>query len=153
MSEDELEGLLRRIEEGKQRLIEAIARVSDEEFERQPPRGDSIRRLLEHASDEISFFFNRLLARARGLPPPSCITDAQFFSVREASMALQVVYRRLTNLLHDLTNADLERTAAHEERGAFTLRQVLQMAAGRLTETAERVEALHSTGREATAKG
>ena len=64
------------------------------------------------------------------LPQPPCLNRADFGSLREAVVALQVAHRRFSNLLHDLQAADLERTVADEEHGTYTLRQVLEMAAG-----------------------
>jgi hypothetical protein len=53
---------------------------------------------------------------------------AEFMSLREATISIQVAHRRFSNLLHDLVPADLDRTAAGEEHGDYTLRQILELA-------------------------
>jgi hypothetical protein len=55
------------------------------------------------------------------------MSSANFMSLREASMALQVAHRRFGNLLHDVLPEDLERTA-QDDHATYTLKQILEMA-------------------------
>ena len=137
-----LHSLLQGLEEAKQRLVDTMTQVTDEEFEWQGPDGQSIRQVLEKAVDDVNFFYGWLVGRVRGRPPLPCIQPADFLSIREAMMGLQVAHRRFTNQLHDLTPADLERTATHEEAGTFSLHQVLEMATEHYLQRAQQVEHL-----------
>jgi hypothetical protein len=92
--------------------------------------------------DEVNFYYGRLAARALNLPQPPCMVRADFGSLREGTMALQVAHRRFTNLLHDLLPADLEKSANDAELGSFTLRQVLEMAAAQYAMRAQQVQRL-----------
>jgi len=126
---DELQSLLRKLEEAKEALMAAIAEADAGRFEVQSPDGESMKLVLERTSDDVNFYYGRLIARAVSLPQPPCLPTADFLSLREASMALQVAHRRLTNLLHDLVPADLDRQAVDEELGTYSLRQLLELAA------------------------
>ena len=95
--------------------------------------------------DELNFYYGRLTARALNLPQPPCLTRSDVGALREGVMALQVAHRRFTNLLHDLVAEDLEKTAADEELGTYTLRQVLEMAIAQYTMRAHQVERLAGT--------
>lgn len=125
----EMEALLRRLEDSRAALMEALEACDPAVYERADNNGDSVRRILERTSDEVNFYYGRLAARALKLPQPPCLEKADFLSLREAKISLQVAHRRFTNLLHDLVPADLERTATDEEGGTYTLRQILEMAA------------------------
>ena len=155
MSEEAMAGTeaveppLRDIEEAKQALIDACAQVSDEEFTWAPPQGHSIRATLEKAADEVSFFYATLIARARGRPPLPCMQSADFLSIREAVIALQVVHRRFSNLLHDLRPQDLARTAQAESGATVSLRQALEMAAQHYRSQAAQVQRLRAAFQEA----
>jgi hypothetical protein len=85
--------------------------------------------MLERTVDDLNFYYGRLAARALSLPQPPCMQRAEFMSLREATISLQVAHRRFSNLLHDLIPRDLERTAVDQEHGTYTLKQVLEMAA------------------------
>ena len=58
--------------------------------------------------DEVNFYYGRLVARALNLPQPPCMANADFMSLREAAMSLQVAHRRFGNLLHDVLPDDLD---------------------------------------------
>src|SRR5207249_11751935 len=53
--------------------------------------------------------------------------------------ALQVAHRRFTNLLHDLSNGDLEREGADPELGSYAMRQILEMATAHYVLRAQQV--------------
>jgi hypothetical protein len=125
----DLEDLLTRLEQAKLALVKALESADPEAFEKEGRDGQSIKRSLERAVDDLNFYYGRLAARALNLPQPPCLTHADFGSLREAIMSLQVAHRRFSNLLHDLLPADLEKVAADPEHGTYTLRQVLEMAA------------------------
>ena len=55
-------------------------------------------------------------------------------------MALQVAHRRFANLLHDVLPADLEKAASGDNHGAYTLRQVLEMATAQYSYRAQQVK-------------
>ena len=135
-----LEPLLRRLAEAMQSLTDTIGQVSDEEFKWREPDGQSIRTVLETAADDLSFLYGRLLGRARGFPPLPRLQPAEFQSIHEAAMGLQVAHRQFTDQVHDLTPVDLERTATHEEAGTFNLHQVLEMATAHYLHRAQQVE-------------
>lgn len=139
---NDLEGLLRKLEEAKEALLAAIAEADAERFEQQSAEGESIKLVLERTGDDLNFYYGRLIAQAVSLPQPPCLPTADFLSLREAAMALQVAHRRLTNLLHDLVPADLEREATDEEHGPYTLRQLLELAAAHYRLRADQVRRL-----------
>ena len=125
----ELDNLLHRIEEARRALMEALEACNAEQFESEVTDGESIKRVLERTADDLNFYYGRLVARAMSLPQPPCLETADFMSLREAVMSLQVAQRRFSNLLHDLVPADLERHAVDEEHGSYTMRQLLEMSA------------------------
>lgn len=138
----ELEDLLRRLDDARTALVEALGRAPDELFEAETDEGESIKHSLDRTVDEMNFYYGRLVARALNLPQPPCLTKSDFGSAREASMALQVCHRRFTNLLHDIVPDDLAKTAADPELGTFTLRQVLEMASAQYRMREQQVQRL-----------
>jgi len=134
----EVEELLRRLEEAHQSLLEALKSADPERFAEQAG-GDSLKAIVERASDDVNLYYGRLAARAMSLPQPPCLQRADFSSLREAVAALQVAHRRFTNLLHDLTQRDLEREAADPELGTHTMRQILEMATAHYALRAQQV--------------
>jgi hypothetical protein len=125
----EIEELLGRLRDSRSALLEALKDAGAEQFGAEVDGGEPIKRVLERTVDDVNFYYGRLVARAMSLPQPPCLTKADFGSLREATMALQVAHRRFTNLLHDLIPSDLERTASDPELGSYTMRQILEMAA------------------------
>ena len=141
-AQPELEDILRRLEDAHQRLTAAVERIEGDEFARERQGGESVKRLLERTADDINFYYGSLSARALNLPQPPCLQRAEFFSIREASMSLQVAHRRFTKLLHDLIPGDLERVANSPEHGSYTLRQVLELTAGFYREQERRIDVI-----------
>lgn len=135
----ELEKLLRRLEEARAGLMGALEGCDPEKFAIEID-SVSIKRALERAVDDINFYYGRLVARAVNLPQPPCTQTADLMSLREAVMSLQVGHRRFSTLLHDLTQADLEREAVDAEHGTYTLRQILEMAAAHYKLRAQQVQ-------------
>lgn len=138
----ELENLLRRLDDARTALVDAVAEVPTDGFEVENEEGESIKHSLNRTVDELNFYYGRLVARALNLPQPPCLTRSDFGSAREASMAVQVAHRRFTNLLHDVLPNDLEKVAADPELGSFSLRQVLEMAAAQYRMRAQQVQRL-----------
>jgi hypothetical protein len=136
----EMEDLLRRMEEARQALMEAINSTDPDLFEAEAGDSESIKRALERTSDELNFYYGMLAARALSLPQPPCMQKAGFGSLREAAMSLQVAHRRFSNLLHDLTPPDLERTANDENGGTYTVRQMLEMASAQYNYRAQQIQ-------------
>lgn len=124
----EMEEILRRLDQAKQELLDALESCDPERFAWESTDGDSLKRILERTADDISFHYGRLVARTLSQPPPPCSQKADFASLREATVFLQVVQRRFSNLLHDLSSADLARKATDAELGDYTLQQALEMA-------------------------
>lgn len=141
--------LLRDLEEAQQRLMAAVEQVTDAEFAWQPQQGDSIKRTLERAADEVNFGYGRPAARILGLASTACTAAAEFLSIREAAIALQVAYRRFANLLHDLRPQDLQRATGQDDPQAADLGGVLASAAQHYRQRAEQVERLRSAWSEA----
>ena len=135
----EVEELLRRLEEARAAFTEAVKECDPSRFADEGGDGESIKRMLERTSDDLNFYYGRLVARAMSLPQPPCLQKADFSSLREATVALQVAHRRFANLLHDLMPADLERQAADPELGSFTMRQILEMATAHYALRAQQV--------------
>jgi len=135
----ELEDLLRRLEDARVGLMEAIDSCDPSLFEKEHD-GEPIKRLLERTADDLNFYYGSLAARALSLPQPPCLQSADFSSLREAAMSIQVAHRRFANLLHDLVSADLEKVATDQERGTYTLRQVLEMAAAQYNLRRQQIE-------------
>jgi hypothetical protein len=123
----DLDDILKRLEAAKGGLVDAIQSCPAEAFPKERAGGESIKKTLERAVDEINFYYGRLVSQALKLPQPPCMSTADFSSIREAAMSLQVAHRRFGNLLHDLIPEDLDRTA-EDEHATYTLRQVLEMA-------------------------
>ncbi len=140
----ELEELLRRLEDSRDALMEALEVCDPAVYDRAAANGDSVRSILERTSDEVNFYYGRLAARALKLPQPPCLEKADFLSLREAKISLQVAHRRFTNLLHDLVPADLERTATAEDGTTYTLRQILAMAAAQYRLRAQQLQRIAS---------
>lgn len=143
-----LEDVLRRLDAARGALIAALeAPEATAAFAAETADGESVRHALERTVDDINFYYGRLAARALNLPQPPCLTRASFGSLREGVMSLQVAHRRFSNLLHDLLPADLDKVAADPELGHFSLRQVLEMAAGQYNMRAQQVQRLSAAAR------
>ncbi len=140
----ELDGLLRRLEDARREFMEAVAACDSGRFEVEESEGESIKRTLERTADDLNFYYGRLVARAMALPQPPCMQAADFMSLREAVMSLQVAHRRFSNLLHDLIPADLERQVVDEEHGSYTVRQLLEMSAAHYSLRAQQVRSIAS---------
>ena len=125
---EEIEGLLGRLRRAHRALMEAISEAPPERFQQQNEEGDSVKRLLERSADDVNFYYGRLVAQAVSLPQPPGMEPADFGSLEEAKASLHLAPRRLTNLPHDLTTADLARTTRLEITSEYTLRQVLETA-------------------------
>jgi hypothetical protein len=125
----ELDDLLRRLEVAREELVEALKAIDSAAFDREASDGETIKGTLERTADDVNFYYGRLAARALNLPQPPCMQKSEFMSLREATLSIQVAHRRFSNLLHDLVPGDLDRVAAGEDHGEYTLRQVLEMAA------------------------
>jgi flagellar biosynthesis GTPase FlhF len=143
----ELEDLLRRVETSREDLLDALKSTDGAVFERANKEGESIKSALERTTDELNFYYGRLAARALNLPQPPCMQKAEFHSLREATLSIQVAHRRFSNLLHDLVPADLSRTAQTEDGAEYTLRQVLEMAAAHYRRRLTQVRSLASPKR------
>ena len=137
-----LEDILRRLEHEKGVLMATLEGADNAQFVRPDAEGESMKYSLERTVDDVNFYYGRLAARALNLPQPPCMIRADFGSLREGTMALQVSHRRFTNLLHDLLPSDLEKSANDAELGAFTLRQVLEMAAAQYAMRAQQIQRL-----------
>ena len=122
-----LEDMLKRLESARSVLMDTVEAADATGFEQENAQGESVKGILERAVDEVNFYYGGLAARALNLPQPPCLANADFMSLREASMSLQVAHRRFGNLLHDVIPGDLERTA-EDDHATYTLRQVLEMA-------------------------
>jgi hypothetical protein len=145
-----LEDVLRHLDTAKGALITALETPeAAAAFTAETDDGESVRHSVERTVDDINFYYGRLAARALNLPQPPCLTRASFGSLREGVMSLQVAHRRFSNLLHDLLPEDLDKVAADPQLGSFTLRQVLEMAAGQYTMRAQQVHRLAASARPA----
>ena len=136
---EEVEGILSRLQEGLEALMEAIEQAACEEFEPDGEGGDSVKRILERAADDVNFYYGRLVAKAVSLPQPPYLESANFASLREATVSLHLAHRRFSNLLHDLRGEDLNRKANLESTSDYTLRQVLETAAAHYRLRAEQI--------------
>jgi hypothetical protein len=143
-----VEALLRSLEEAKQHLLDIVAQLTDQEFAWQTPAGDSVQETLEKASDDLAFSYAWLVTRVRGLRPIPCLRSAEFSSIQEASMSLQVAHLRLGNMLHDLQPQELGHLAEQEEAEPLSLGHILEMAVQHYRDWAARVEDLRQAFRE-----
>ena len=125
---EEIEALLNRLQQTQRAFMRAIAKAPPEQFLNADAEGDSIKRILERSSDDVNFYYGRLVAQALSLPQPPGMEPADFESLEEAKASLQTAHRRLSRLLHDLTAEDLERKTRLESTAEYTLRQVLETA-------------------------
>ena len=137
----ELEDVLKRLESARAGLMEAVEASDPTKFEEEKAEGESVKRTLERAVDEVNFYYGMLVARALNLPQPPCMANADFMSLREASMALQVAHRRFGNLLHDVVPEDLKRTV-EDEHATYTLKQALELAIAHYNRRAQQLKAL-----------
>lgn len=122
----ELEGLLRRLEDARAALLDALKGADRSRFQ-EVNEGESLKRMLERTADDVNFYYGRLVSRAMSLPQPPCLIKADFSSLREAAAAIAVTHQRFSNTLHDLRPEDLQREATDPELGTFTMRQILEM--------------------------
>ena len=141
-SQAELEDVLRRLEAAREELIETLQSTDGAIFEKENPDGESIKTTLERTADDINFYYGSLTARALTLPQPPCMQKSEFMSLREATLSIQVAHRRFSNLLHDLLPNDLDKVAAGEEHGEYTLRQILELAAAHYRLRNQQIRAL-----------
>ncbi len=125
----ELDDLLGRLQGGHQALANAVEKAAPEGFERENEEGESVKRILERTADDVNFYYGSLVAKAVSLPQPPFMKAAEYSSLHEAKMSLQVAHRRFFSLLHDLTSDDLERRTSLDSTAEYTLRQVLETAA------------------------
>ena len=138
----EVEELLRRLEDARSSLTAVLNDAEPNQFAPEADGGESLKRTLERTADDLNFYYGRLVARAMSLPQPPCLQKADFSSLREATMSLQVAHRRFSNLLHDLVAGDLERQASDPELGSYTMRQILEMATAHYALRAQQVQRL-----------
>jgi hypothetical protein len=124
----EFEGILLRLEQSRSDLVQAIEAVDPSRFDGEDD--ESPARRLERTVDDVNFYYGLLAARALNLPQPPFLPRADFGTPLEGVAALDVAHRRLTTLLHDVTESDLERRAEGPDQGTYTLRQILEMAIG-----------------------
>jgi hypothetical protein len=139
----ELDDILARLESSKAALIDTVEGCAADTFTKENRDGDSVKKVLELAVDEINFYYGMLVSKALNLPQPPCMASADFSSIREAAMSLQVAHRRFGNLLHDLIPDDLERTG-EDDHATYTLRQVLEMAVAHYNRRAQQLTTLTS---------
>ncbi len=135
----ELEAILSRLQGGLETLMAAVEEVAPDEFERDRSGGDSAKRILERAVDDVNFYYGRLVAKAVSLPQPPYMEVANFPSLQEATISLQLAHRRFSNLLRDLRAEDLNRKTSLESTSDYTLRQVLETAAAHYRLRAEQM--------------
>ncbi len=123
-----VDDLLRRLDQGKQVLIDLMESFPAELYDVQQAAGETVRRFIERTVDDLNFYYGRLVARALSLPQPPCLATADLLSLREAILAVQIAHRRFGTLLHDLAEDDLERPANDPEHGTYTMRQIVELA-------------------------
>jgi len=138
----EVQELLKRLKDAQSSLTDALKGADPEQFAVEAEGGESIKRTLERTADDLNFYYGRLVARAMSLPQPPCLQKADFSSLREATMSLQVAHRRFSGLLHDLLTSDLERQASDPELGSYSMRQILEMATAHYSLRAQQVQRL-----------
>ena len=102
----DLDDILQRLEAALAELTEALKAADPERFDKDNVDGESVKRTIERTADDLNFYYGRLAARALNLPQPPCLSRAEFSSLREATVSLQVAHRRFSNLLHDLVPGD-----------------------------------------------
>lgn len=125
----DLEDLMKRLAAAQDGLLATLREADPETFEVEGADGASIKRSIERTVDDLNFYYGALVAKALNLPQPPCLSTADFSSLREATMALQVSQRRFTNLLHDLIPEDLDKTTTDDKHVTYTLRQLIEMTA------------------------
>lgn len=145
----DLEGLLQRLNEAQQSLIETLKSLDPKQFEG-PDETASVKRALERTVDDLNFYYGQLTARCLNLPQPPCLGSAEFSGLREATMAVQVAHRRYSNLLHDLLPDDLDKQTTDEQGVTYTLRQLIEMTAAHYN---VRARQLRSIGEGASTTG
>ena len=137
----QLADVLKRLESARAALMEAVEASDSTNFEQQNGEGESVKKTIERAADEVNFYYGGLVARALNLPQPPFVPSADFMSLREASMALQEAHRRFGNLLHDVIPGDLDRTA-EDDHASYTLKQILEMAVAHYNRREQQLKAL-----------
>ena len=135
-----VEKLLRRLEAARASLMESLKDCEPSLFRVEGADGESLKRWLERTADDVNLYYGRLAARALALPQPPCIQKADFSSLREATVSLQVAHRRFSNLLHDLSPEDLKREAADPELGTYTMRQILELATAHYARRSQQIK-------------
>jgi hypothetical protein len=138
----ELEDILRRVDASKAAFVKALEASDSDRFAEGGPDGESARSATQRASDEINFYYGKLVGQALNLPQPPGLVRADFGSLREAVAALQSAHRSFTNLLHDLVPEDLDKVAKDPELGTYTLKQILELASAQYSMRAQQVDRL-----------
>ncbi len=136
----ELRDLLQRLQKARAGLMEAMSALDPDLFAAEMADGASVKRALERTVDDLNFYYGTLAARALSLPQPPCLQRADFSSLREATMSLQVAHRRFSNLLHDVLPGDLEKVAIDPQHGTYTLRQILELATAQYSLRTQQVQ-------------
>jgi len=139
---NELDDILRRLDASKAAFVKALEGSDPDRFAERGPDGESARSATQRASDEINFYYGKLVATALNLPQPPGLARADFGSLREAVAALQLAHRSFTNLLHDLVTEDLAKIAKDPELGTYSLKQLLELASAQYTMRAQQVDRL-----------
>lgn len=136
----ELRDLLQRLQKARAGLMEALSALDPDLFTAEVADGESVKRALERTVDDLNFYYGTLAARALSLPQPPCLQRADFSSLREATMSLQVAHRRFSNLLHDVLPGDLGKVAIDPQHGTYTLRQILELATAQYSLRTQQVQ-------------
>ena len=71
----ELEDILQRLESAKAGLIDAIESSSADSFAKENAAGESVKKTLERAADEVNFYYGRLVSKALNLPQPPGLVE------------------------------------------------------------------------------
>jgi hypothetical protein len=137
-----MEDILKRLESARAEMMAAADGTDAALFDAQNSDGDSVKSTLERTVDEVNLYYGMLVAKALNLPQPPCLAAADFMSLREGTMALQVAHRRFGNLLHDVIPDDLEKTAA-DDHATYTLRQIMEMAIAHYNRRTQQLRSFH----------
>jgi DinB superfamily len=139
--------LLDRFRTGYDDVVDALAGVTPDELDRQPPDGWTARQIAHHLADSETTAYIRLRRLIAEDNPTIFGYDEEEFARRlhyerpiEPSLAVLAGVRVASlQLLESLTDEEWQRAGTHSESGAYTIDDWLRVYAGHSHDHADQI--------------
>ena len=139
--------LLDRFRTGYDDVIDALAGVTQDELDRQPPDGWTARQIAHHLADSETTAYIRLRRLIAEDNPTITGYDEEELARRlhydrpiEPSLAVLAGVRAASlQLLESLTDAEWQRTGTHSDSGAYSVAEWLRTYAGHPHDHADQI--------------